>query len=68
MLRPPSPPILRLSLELFGRGGFELFLVPFLEHFLETFAGHFGVIFRAKTESKSGPFFCKVPAGPWKAF
>jgi hypothetical protein len=46
----------------------ELFLVPFSDHFLATFGGSFWVIFRAKPTLKSGPFFCKVPAGPWKAF
>ena len=51
-----------------GGEGLELFLVPFLDHFLATFGGRFWVMFGAKTTSKSGPFFCKVPSGPWKAF
>jgi hypothetical protein len=49
------------------RGGLDPFLVPFLDRFWATFWSHFGFIFGAKTTSKSGPFFRKVPAGLWKA-
>jgi hypothetical protein len=38
-----------------------------LDLFLATFGSHFWIIFGAKTMSKRC-FFCKVPAGPCKAF
>jgi hypothetical protein len=46
----------------------ELFLVPFLDHFLATFGGRFGVIFEAKTTSKSRPFFARFLLGLGRHF
>ena len=68
MLRPPSPPFLGLSLELFGRSGFGPFFGtlfgPLLGDFLEPFWGHFG----PKRRQKVDLFFARFLLGLGRHF